>query len=497
MTKTGGKGSVLTLFAHDIMQSYRSMKERMIEHPVMTAWFIILLLAGFGTTLFMIEYASQIENPLLEPSRGDILFSLFFLIFAKASAETVESTLRNKGLKHLFYSPIDVRKVLFCRIMRVFWYNLLLVAISMSIVSFLVPLFSLNLPLDLYFLPHLYMMLLSAPVLGFTMGVISQIKSIPKKIISLFIYGQSISILWWATHTALSPEMLFLLPALITLVSFSALLIYPKLFIESWKHGVTSSSSSSFRFHEAGDFLPKILPDGVRVVAEKEILDRWRRRQSPTTIAIIASIGAGLYFFYYQLGASPELGLGLGKFLYPTLIGMALYLAVVLQIVFPSLTLFGREGRNLWSLKTVPVTSRDVASGKILGILIYSPLILLAIAVPLPLILGYPIEFLLFAVTAGLAMIFAFSGIGIWSAARFPNFDESSSGAPDIITMYTVLIICLVMALLLIGYPLVVLQMDHVLGVLIMIFSADIAALILIILIGRAGKLYEKMELDI
>lgn len=462
----------------------------------MTAWFLILLFTGFWTGLTLIEYVSSLENQLINISRGDILFSIFFVFFAKSAAEVVENTLRNKTLKHLVTSPASFKKIEFSRLLKVFWYNMLLFAISMSIIALITPLFNITLPIDLYFFPHLYLSIAVSIIMGFNIAVFSHLPKVRYKIATLLLYGQYILLTWKVMHSNVSDIGLLIYLTLLGTLSLLILVCSSKLFIQSWKHGVTTSTASPLRFHTAGDFLPKIIAPPIRRVAEKEIIIRWRRRESPASVSMVTVISGALIFLFYQLGPKPDFGLGFGKYFYPILIGMSLYLAVVLVTVLPSLTLFSREGKRLWAQKTLPISSEDVVWGKLFSMLFYSPLIPILIAIPLPILLDFPIYFLFFAVASSFAMIFSFSGIGVWAAVRFPNFDESVDGAPDVITMYIILITCLFAGALLTGYPLQILERDYFLGLLAMIYSADIAAFMMVILVKRSSVHYENLELD-
>jgi len=473
------------------------MRKRIKEHPIMTAWFIILLFAGFSTSLFVTEYISTLEDPVLTLSRGDILFILFFFIMAKSSTETVENTLRNKTLKHIITSPTEIKDLEFSRFLKVFWYNLLLVAISMGIVTFLMYTFKFDLPIDFFFFPHLYILMIIAPLIGFILAIFSQLKKTSHKIACLFIYGQNITIIWRITHTDISHTSMLYYLMIIGALSILVLSVTPKLFLESWKNGVTTSTESAFRFHEAGDFLPHIIPKYMRRVAEKELFERWRRREIPASAGVVGLLSGGLIFMYYELGPNPDLGLGLGEFFYPALIGITIYVAIIIQDVIPSLSFFSREGKRLWAMKVLPIPSEDIVWGKVISMLVITPLIPIIIALPLPIILGYPIHFVIFAVTAAFGMIFSFSAIGVWAGAKFPNFDESVNGAPDVITMYTVLIMCLITAAFLIIYPVQILQVDYFLGVLAMIFATDMAALAMVIIVDRTSKIYDGLEMDI
>ncbi|MFO7791605.1 MAG: ABC transporter permease [Candidatus Saliniplasma sp.] len=488
--------TVLGLFSYEIIQSYRATKEKIFEHPFMTIWFILLLFTGFGLILFLIEYASTLDELFIEPTRGDVLFSIFFFLFAKTSAETVDDTFRNKRLKFLVTSPVGSKKIIFSRLLKEVWYNLLLVAVSLAIVTSLVYIFGIQLPLDIYFIPHLYILALLAPISGFYMAMLSQLRDLKKKLLSLFLYGQTIPLVFYMVRTVDGTYEPFFVSFSIILVTFSLILIRSDLFFEAWTHGVTTDTGSSFRFHQAGDFLPKFIEEPIRRIAEKEILERWRRKESPGSIGVIALIGIGLFFMYFRFGRSPDLGLDVDDFLYPLLIGIALYLGVVIQIVLPSLTLFSREGRKMWAIKTLPLDSEDIIWAKVLAMLVFSWVVVLLIAIPLPVVLDYSPAVVLFSMISAVVMILSFSGVGVWASVKFPNYDESSDGAPDIITMYSTLMLCLVLSLVLFSVPVTVFQTDRFLGLLALIFAADISMLLLVLFVKRASTLYERIQID-
>ncbi len=490
------KGRALNLFSIEVKGSYRSFKERTTEHPFMTSWFVILLIVGFWTLLMIVEFAKNIEDPLITLTEADVLFAVFFIIMAKSSVETLENTLRNKELKYYFSSAIPIRKVQISRLLKVFWYNLILVAISLGVVSVLIPIFGFSPPVNNSFFYRLYLICLIAPMIGFNLGTFMQVKGLGKRVVLLLLYGQNISLIWLSLQSSIAPKMIFFYLSLLGVFSLLVFLSSAGTFWDAWKHGTTTSTDRSLRFHDSGDFLPKFIPSSTRRVAEKEIMARWRRRESPATMGVTVMLGAGLIFFYTRFGPTPNLGLGLGKYMYPLLIGLGLYIAVILQIVFPSLSLVGKEGKAFWVLRSLPVKGDEIIWGKIFAILAYSPIIVASIALPLPLLLSYPLSMILFSIISSILVIFLLSGVGIWAAAKFPNFDESVNGAPDVTTMYTVMITCMILLGLFLSIPAFIFRIDRVLGLLALIFMADMSALFLLLLGKRAGKIYEKIQMD-
>ncbi len=489
-------GGVLELFSTEIKQSFRAFRRRTTERPLMTGWFILLLVVGFWTILMMVELAKGLDEPLITLSEGDVLFTIFFVIMSKASVETVENTLRNKRLKHYFSTSVSIRKVQISRFLKVFWYNLLLVAISISIVVLLVKLFGFAPPIGEEFFYKLYVLFLISPIIGFNLGTISQIKGVFKKFIPVAIYGQNITLVWLILHADVSPVKIYYYLLILGSISFIFFLSCKNLFWRAWKYGTTTSTDESFRFHEAGDFLPEFISSSVRRVAEKEMLTRWRRRESPAGIAVTGAIASGLIFFYIQLGPSPDLGLELGAYLYPILISISIFLAVILQVVFPSLSLLGREGQAFWVMKSVPIEAEDIVWGKALAMLIYTPIIPLVIALPLPLILSYSVYRVLFLVFSSILTIFLLTGIGVWAGVKFPNFDESSNGAPDVTTMYTMMVSGLIVSIIFIGVPAFVFRIDAFLGLLFIIFMTDVSAAVFLGLVKRAAVNYHRTEMN-
>lgn len=490
------KEGTVELFSTEIKQSYRDFRNRVKERPVMTIWFIMLLVSGFLMVLVMVEIVQGFDDLPFTLSQGNVLFVIFFVIMSKASVETVENTMKNDQLKHYFSAPISPRKVQLSRFLKVFWYNLLLVAISLTIVSFLIYAFRFDLPIDQYFLYQLYTVVIAAPVIGFNIGVLTQSKGLLKKVLLLLVYGQSITLVWLSLHSNLRAGQVIFYIILITLISIIVLLFSKDVFWRGWKNGTTPSSTKISHLQGKNDLLPDFLDPMTKKVAEKEILIRWRRKESPASLGVTALIGGGLIFFYLQLGPNPDLGLGLDEFFYPVLIGMSLFLTGTLQILFPSLSLFGREGKAFWAIKSLPVEPRNLIWGKILAILIFSPAIPLLVALPLLLLLNYSLEIILFLLLSSVLMILLLGGIGVWASVRYSNFDESVNGAPDVTTMYTMMMAALFLYGFFVTIPSALLNLDVTIGLIAMGIAILLAVIIFLSFSELAAKSFEDMQMD-
>ncbi|MBS3790573.1 MAG: hypothetical protein KGY66_06625 [Candidatus Thermoplasmatota archaeon] len=461
----------------------------------MILWFVLLTFGGFWLILSMIEFLAELDELLLNPSQGNILFSIFFFFAAKSAAETVEGVLRDRSQKHYFSSPIDSSSIFYSKLLRVWFYNLLLFGIAMSVVLFVIVTWNIELPIDDHFLIMLYLLIILAPFVGFNISILAHLKNKWLKKINAVVAAQMITLTGIILHSRvtffiqLEYTLLILVGSLLITV-FSSRPLYREVWINS------SQGTESSALHQKSLRLPRFISKSTRLVAEVEFKRRWRRKQVPGSLAVVVVMGAGLGFIYSSLGPRPDLGLGLGKYFYPSLISMTAFLAGIIHTLIPSLNLFSRDGVKLWCLRTLPSDFKEIATGKALAILLTSPVIILAIALPLPLILDYPLSFVLFSAVSSSIFIFLMSGIGLWAAAKFPNFNESTKGSPDIITMYSMIMLALLLSVIFLAIPFTLLELDPILGVLSVILAADLSALFIIWMFKRSSIVLENMELN-
>ncbi len=491
-----GTGKTLHMLSKDVIGSYRHTSKRIFRHPIMTAWFMVLLIVGFSTVLVMAEYVSTLDIEFLLIKRGDILFVIFFFFMGKASSETMDSCYRNNSLKHLFSSPVKVSEIRNMVFLKILWYNLLLLAISVSLMAGLYHILNIDLYIDGYFFLHIYLVVIAALLVGFNIATLSNINNKILKYMSIGIYGQNISLVYLTTQGHVDHWVISLYLLCLIVLSFVVFLSPASMFTDAWIKSVSGSKTYSTRSFRPIKLFRRCSSKPFCRVAEKEMLERWRRKETTAVLGIVAIISVGLVILYHQLGPEPDLGLGIDEYFYPVFIGMSVFLVVSLQILIPSLTLFSRDGKRMWAIKILPVPSREIVYGKLLSLLIFTPVIPIFIVTPLMILLDYPFAHLIFVLISSVTLIFLSSGIGIWAAARFPNFDEGVDGAPDVMTMYIVLMMCLIIGSLFIVAPLLLLTKDSVLGVLFAILSADIAALSMFLLCKRATYIYDGMELD-
>ncbi|MFP4142599.1 MAG: hypothetical protein ACLFT7_04565 [Thermoplasmata archaeon] len=443
--------------------------------------------------LSMIEFLAGVDELLLNPTEGNVLFGIFFFFMAKSATETLEGVLRDGSQKHFFSSPVESDSIFYSKFVRIWLYNLLLFGIAMMVVSFVVKTWHIELPVDRNFIIVLYLVVILAPLIGFNSSILLHVEDKRLKILNGIISGVLIALTGLILHSRADNLMrtyyiTSMIVGALVISTFSSRVVYREVWTNS------SQNSEGSIFHDRTLALPNFITKTTRLIAESELTRRWRRRQVPSSLIVVSIMGAGLGFFYWSLGPSPNIGLGMDEYFYPALIAMTAFIAAIIHVLIPSLDLFSRDGKRLWCLRSFPKDLDGVVKGKTLAILIPAPMITVVIALPLPLILGYPITYIFLSVMGSLTIIFLMSGIGIWAAAKFPNFNESTKGAPDIITMYSTVMLGLFLSGLFLAVPLFFLEINVILSALTIVFSTSLAVLFMVLMIKRSSAILKRME---
>jgi hypothetical protein len=144
----------------------------------------------------------------------------------------------------------------------------------------------------------------------------------------------------------------------------------------------------------------------------------------------------------------------------------------------------------------VPVSGGDIVRGKMLAVLLMLPFVVLFVAIPIPLVSGLSWVAMLFSGIGAAVMFLSATGIGLWHGARNPNYDESSGNAPDVMTMYTFMLLILFLSSALLLPPLAIALADRFLGFLALVMALDISLLILYLGSKGAVKGFSEFELS-
>ena len=147
------------------------------------------------------------------------------------------------------------------------------------------------------------------------------------------------------------------------------------------------------------------------------------------------------------------------------IIGLALFLGATLQCSLIGLASISMEGKPFWILKSLPVSGSTVLKGKSLAILTLAVPTVILIPVPLSILDGFPIFVSSFFFIEALVLVIAFTGIGIWSGSKMPNFDETMRNMPDLMSQFSITFISAFVALLLFALPAFILTQSHLIGI--------------------------------
>ena len=225
-----------------------------------------------------------------------------------------------------------------------------------------------------------------------------------------------------------------------------------------------------------------------------ELRTMARKRQTALTFATIAVLGIALVALFLLVGPPVGLPPRFAGLFYPIVIAMGIYVAAATQLAVPGMAALGKELDRLWILKSLPVSGTTVVQAKTIAILVSAPAVVAAVVLPLPILAGFPVMVTALIVILAIAACFALLALGIWVGGRHPNFDPNTQGLPDSIEMYNVFLAALVLAFVVLAGPAQVYGRDHVLGILVAILVADIAALILVLATRGAARRYEVLE---
>jgi hypothetical protein len=495
--------AALTVYAADSLTAYRAFIERVRKHPLMTAWFIVLMLAATWIALKVTDFIA-----LNDLSTGDftvqphtLLLVFFLILMGKSVVDTNSRATQNKEMLMIISQPVNVYEALWGKFAYITMSNLALLALASGTVTAMRAVFTPDLYVPFWFVGTLVPLALLASAMGFTFSIITSQPSLLRRLAGVAIFSQLASALY-LSYDNLQSTPNYLIPATMFLyaVALCAVPVASRFFLDAWNAEVSGTEGvvqkmgrgASGRFFRA---LTKWMRPDSRELLRKELVINISRKEVGGTIFTI--IGLAVVLLYLKSRVGGTLNTPFFSLIYPLLVCIGLYTAAVLQYAMLGLSSLGKEGKNFWILKHLPVKSERIFEAKAGALLVFTPIIVVAVAIPLPLVANMGADWVLFFIIAALALAFGYTAIGLVTGTMFPNFDEGTRGTPDVMTMYLVMMACLVLGALVIGIPGYIMGKDHVLGVLAMIFSADMMAAALVASIGKSARNYDKMEVGV
>jgi hypothetical protein len=259
---------------------------------------------------------------------------------------------------------------------------------------------------------------------------------------------------------------------ILAILSLIGIPISAAMLLESW-NTMTGSRSPLHPVRRGGKpgrtvlLVRRFFGTSVSSVYDIEVRTLLRKREGIGNAITLAGLLAFAVYFYGEFHTFMGFPHFLREIIPILVVGLALYLTVV-------------------SLSLVPA----------LAVLLMLPFVIMLVAVPIPLVTGLNPVAILFTSMGATVMFLSATGIGLWHGARSPNFDESSGNAPDVMTMYTFMLLILFLSVFLLAPPLVLAFNDKILGFLALVLALDVSVLILYLGIKGAANGLSRLEIS-
>ena len=477
--------------------------KRLEKSRLYTVWSVAIMVTAFGAVAGLISFISGSEEIAGFPlDLNDVRF-LFFLVFmGKSLLDTYHYLVERPASVFLLVQPFGSLSVVLGKLLSIAVFNLALLAFGLGTLAgmtLLHPGLYFVIPPDIIL--DLVLLSMLATLVGFTYAVLSGLSSWPRKLAAGAGFSPVMSLMyivmgqmrlggWELTQTLGALLVLALIG-----IPVSALFL-----LESWNTMTTSRSP----LHPArrngakgrtAELVNRRFGRAVATVYDSEVRTLMRKREGIGNAITLAGLLVFAIYFYREFRDF----LGFSGFLLdivPILVvGLALYLSVVSLGLVPALGAFSHDGKAAWVYRSVPVLETDIVKGKALAVLLMLPFVIACVAVPIPLVSGLGWVAILFSSVGGAAIFLSATGIGLWYGAKNPNFDESAGNAPDVMTMYTFMLVILFLGSFLLLPPLVLAFSDKVLGFLMLLLALDLSALILWLGIRGASRGLARLEI--
>lgn len=489
------------IYAQESQESWRTLKKRIINHPLLTLWFFLL---SFGFIWLVLRiYVFSIEQDtgglFADLEVNSILLLIFIIFFAKSVSDTSRKIAQNKALVFHLSQPTRQANVLFGKLFFEMMINLGLYTTMLSLFVFISVVFNYGIAGDFWFVVNSVSLTLLGTIIGMMFSLFN-VFAIKKRFLLLMWLSPLLIILYYVLYyTSIGSYNLFFV--LFVFLAFSLIMVIPTnwFFLESWNRGTNPGKSlgkTVFSSRSLADnkFSQILLSGKERALLRREIAERLRSKEFIGTVITIIAITYGSLYIAMEYNQEIFIESRFGSLFTPMMVGLGIFAACLLEPGLSQLSSIGKEGKNLWILKSQPLSGATIIKIKALANMISLPLIVIGPGIFVTLYTGYDVVIGLFSALGALMMVMLFTGIGAWFGARYPNFDESVKGYPDIMTTYLFAMVCFIFCIIFLIIPFGILLSDRVLGILAMIFYVDLAALVLYSGIILGGAEIDKLE---
>lgn len=515
-------GEALTIFAIDANASARRFHKRLSKNWFMSSWFILLTVVTAWSSIFLAHSISTdytLRNNELTVSPNTFLLFVFLVLSGKALIETLHRAVESKELVFILGQPVPMRKVALGKFLSVLFSNLIVVTYALVLVttiqagSYLVnpsswltitmdyPDGSGNLWVGGLGITHFQIMdviLLSilASCVGFVYSILNSLE-MRKRAPGIVAYSLIVVPLYIVMReVSLLPLHQTLVIAALTVIGLASLLPASGFLLEAWTRQTSGKKAMFFQKRSWGRMrlLDKVMSPKMGRLVRKELIINVQKKEIVGNLIAILGLSALLVWGWHRIEGVEELPERVDAIAYPAIISIGIYLAAILQCGLIGLGSIGKEGRKFWILKTMPLFPERLFKAKAVAIMALSPVTILGVALPLPIILGYDVVWVVFFVLMTVSLIMAFTGVGLLMGARYPNFNESMGGMPDVMSMYLLMLICLIIGggmLVFAGYTL---ADSTIRGMQATIIVLELSLLILLLGIKSGSFYYDLIE---
>lgn len=495
---------ILEIYFTDALTGYRNMIKRMNKSMLYSVWSMLVMIVAFAAVAAIIAFiarSGEIEGFPID--LNDVLF-LFFLVFmGKSLLDTYHYLVERPASVFLLIQPFGSTSIVLGKLLSITVFNLTLLAFGLGILI----LMTLSLPILYFTIPpdiviDLILLTLLASVIGFTYAVLSGLRNYARKLLGAALFSPVMSLMYIVMgQLRITGWDLTQILGVMTVLSLIGIPISAAMLLESW-NTMTGSRSPLHPVRRGGkpgrtvELVKKFFGPAVSSVYYIEVRILLRKREGIGNAITLAGLLVFAIYFYSEFHTFMGFPRFLREIVPIIVVGLALYLTVVSLSLVPALGAFSHDGKSAWVFKTMPVPESEIVKGKALAVLLMLPFVILLVAIPIPLVTGMNPVALLFTSMGAAAMFLSATGIGLWHGARSPNFDESSGNAPDVMTMYTFMLLVLFLSVFLLAPPLILAFQDKVLGFLALVLALDISALILYLGMRGAAKGLSRLEIS-
>ena len=501
-----GPGAILAL---DPISSSRKVQARMRKNWFMTMWFLGLFIVSVWAVLLLTSAIASDEtwrdsDLVIKP--GTLLIFIFLIFLGKSLMDADYNAVGSKELLFLMSTTVRPEKIALAKFARITVYNLTLLALALGTVAIIHKMsfyygkrafvmgpegISWHLFLDMIFL------IIIASALGLVYSILGGLP-LWKRLVGIGTVSQVITFIGYMLRSMRLQEGYTSIILLCTVFLSVALVKFASYwFEEAWIERTSGKKAAFFQKKASSRWWNSLLshldPD-IAILVRKELVINVQKREIAGNLIAIFGLAGIMMYAWREVATMENIPATVTALVYPVIIACGIYLSATLQCALIGLGSVGKEGTKFWVVRSLPVSGLVVFKAKALAILAMSPITVVCIAIPLPLILGYSATWVVYFICITIALLFAFTGVGLALGARYPNFDEAWGGTPDIMTMYLTMIMCLGLAIGMIGPSGIILSKNVAVGLLSTAFFIAFGFIILCIGILEGAKRYDRIE---